>query len=283
VESLGARLKREREQRKMTLDEISTSTKIGTRFLIAIEDEQFDQLPGGIFNKGFIKAYARAVGVDEAEAVGYYELTTGASQPEIQPDNTLAVLAATPTAASVFPDEDSESGISRLPWEWFAIGLLLVAFGFAIWGFHTRENPVHPVVAPTPSSELNSAPALQTAEPAMLAIPKQAETDASSSTPGSQTTAAVTAPEPSAAPKTFLVQIQAQQDSWIAITADGHQIMQDTLHAASEKSVEAHDQIVIKTGNAGALDISFNGKKLQQQGAPSEVKTFTFDSSGLKP
>ncbi len=281
MESLGARLKREREQRKMTLDEISTSTKIGTRFLIAIEDEQFDQLPGGIFNKGFIKAYARAVGVDEAEAVAYYELATGASQPEIQPDNTLAVLAATPTATSIFPDEDSESGISRLPWEWFAVGLLVIAFGLAIWGFHTRENPVHPVVTPTPSSELNSAPALQTAEPAMPA--RQSQTDTSSSAPGSQTTAAVTAPEPPAAAKTFLVQIQAQQDSWITITADGHQIMQDTLHASSEKSVEAHDQVVITTGNAGALDISFNGRRLQQQGAPNQVKTLTFDSSGLKP
>jgi len=281
VESLGARLKREREQRKMTLDEISTSTKIGTRFLIAIEDEQFDQLPGGIFNKGFIKAYARAVGVDEAEAVAYYELATGASQPEIQPDNTLAVLAATPTAASIFPDEDSESGISRLPWEWFAVGLLVIAFGLAIWGFHTRENPVHPVVTPTPPSELNSAPALQTAEPAMPA--RQSQTDTSLSAPGSQTTAAVTAPEPPAAAKTFLVQIQAQQDSWITITADGHQIMQDTLHASSEKSVEAHDQVVIETGNAGALDISFNGRRLQQQGAPNQVKTLTFDSSGLKP
>lgn len=281
MESLGARLKREREQRRMTLDEISTSTKIGTRFLIAIEDEQFDQLPGGIFNKGFIKAYARAVGVDEAEAVAYYELATGASQPEIQPDNTLAVLAATPTAASIFPDEDSESGISRLPWEWFAVGLLVIAFGLAIWGFHTRENPVHPVVTPTPPSELNSAPALQTAEPAMPA--RQSQTDTSLSAPGSQTTAAVTAPEPPAAAKTFLVQIQAQQDSWITITADGHQIMQDTLHASSEKSVEAHDQVVIETGNAGALDISFNGRRLQQQGAPNQVKTLTFDSSGLKP
>ncbi len=66
MESLGARLKREREQRKITLDEISLSTKIGTRFLLAIEEEQFDQLPGGIFNKGFVRAYARYLGVDEA-------------------------------------------------------------------------------------------------------------------------------------------------------------------------------------------------------------------------
>ena len=58
VESFGARLKREREQRKITLDEISISTKIATRFLVALEEERFDQLPGGIFNKSFVKAYA---------------------------------------------------------------------------------------------------------------------------------------------------------------------------------------------------------------------------------
>ena len=59
MESLGARLKREREKRKITLDEISLSTKIGTRFLIAIEEEQFDQLPGGIFNNGFALGWAK--------------------------------------------------------------------------------------------------------------------------------------------------------------------------------------------------------------------------------
>ncbi len=88
MESLGARLKREREQRKITLEEISLSTKIGTRFLIAIEEEHFDQLPGGIFNKGFVKAYARSVGVDEAEAVAEYELATAPCLPEIQPDSS---------------------------------------------------------------------------------------------------------------------------------------------------------------------------------------------------
>ena len=85
MESLGARLKREREQRKITLEEISLSTKIGTRFLLAIEEDQFDQLPGGIFNKGFVKAYARSVGVDEAEAVAEYELAIAPAIPETLP------------------------------------------------------------------------------------------------------------------------------------------------------------------------------------------------------
>jgi len=65
VPSVGARLKQEREKRNVTLDEISRSTKIGTRLLRALEDEHFDQLPGGIFNKGFIRAYARFLGLDE--------------------------------------------------------------------------------------------------------------------------------------------------------------------------------------------------------------------------
>ena len=58
--------------------------------------------------------------------------------------------------------------------------------------------------------------------------------------------------------------------------------MQATLNASAEKSIGARDQVVIKTGNAGALDISFNGKKLPTQGAPNEVKTLTFDPSGPK-
>lgn len=56
----------------MALDDISNTTKISTRMLRALEDEHFDQLPGGVFNKGFVRAYARQVGLDEEEAVSDY-------------------------------------------------------------------------------------------------------------------------------------------------------------------------------------------------------------------
>ena len=59
--SFGEKLKLEREKRKITLDQISASTKIGTRMLQALEEDRFTQLPGGIFNKGFVRAYARVV------------------------------------------------------------------------------------------------------------------------------------------------------------------------------------------------------------------------------
>ena len=98
---------------------------------------------------------------------------------------------------------------------------------------------------------------------------------------GSQTAAPIS-PDVTPGAAAFLVQVRARQDSWVAISADGRQIMQATLYASAEKSIGARDQIVIKTGNAGALDISSNGKKLPMQGAYNEVKTLIFDANGPK-
>ena len=72
VGGFGERLRREREMRGIALDEISTATKISNRFLRALEEEKFDQLPGGIFNKGFVRAYAKFLGIDEDQAIADY-------------------------------------------------------------------------------------------------------------------------------------------------------------------------------------------------------------------
>src|ERR1051325_4452403 len=77
----GDRLRREREMRGIPLDEISESTKISRRHLEALEREHFDQLPGGVFNKGFVRAYAHFLGIDEDEAVADYSLASN-EQPE---------------------------------------------------------------------------------------------------------------------------------------------------------------------------------------------------------
>jgi cytoskeleton protein RodZ len=317
LESLGAHLKQEREKRKITLEEISLSTKIGTRFLIAIEEENFDQLPGGIFNKGFVKAYARSVGVDEAEAVAEYELATGANLPEPLAEGGPASEEPGPAAETFLANEEDEeeedpgNGASRIPWEWFAAALLIVAFGFALWGYHSRERSSKPrtfpavmaenSVAASPRAQAATAETTTTqASPGMApsqtaageaaAVPSTTEASGKTEPPPSDSTAPGRAPRPASAtsdsapnpasPGAFLVQIKAREDSWVAISADGRQIMESTLFTAAEKSIGARDQVVIKTGNAGALDISFNGKKLPAPGGPNEVKTLTFDPHG---
>jgi cytoskeleton protein RodZ len=72
VGEFGDRFRKAREKKELSLDDVSNVTKISARMLRAIEEEHFDQLPGGVFNKGFIRAYAKHLGLDPEEAVTDY-------------------------------------------------------------------------------------------------------------------------------------------------------------------------------------------------------------------
>jgi cytoskeletal protein RodZ len=81
AESLGEKLRLAREARGITISEVSAQTRIATRYLEAIEENNYKPLPGGVFNKGFIKAYAKYVGVDETEALNDYARIVATSAP----------------------------------------------------------------------------------------------------------------------------------------------------------------------------------------------------------
>jgi cytoskeletal protein RodZ len=66
-------LSRFRKSAGVSLETIAERTKIGSRFLQAIEDEQFEQLPGGIFNTSYLRQYAQAIGYDEQALLTYYK------------------------------------------------------------------------------------------------------------------------------------------------------------------------------------------------------------------
>src|ERR1700722_2079465 len=84
--TFGERLKREREMREVTLKEVTTATRIGPRFLEALENEEWDKLPGGIFNRGFVRSIARFLGLDEENLLAEYDLAHGEpSIPAPQP------------------------------------------------------------------------------------------------------------------------------------------------------------------------------------------------------
>jgi cytoskeleton protein RodZ len=72
----GEHLRREREMRGVSLEEIAAATRISTRFLEALEKEEWDHLPGGVFNRGFIRSVARFLGLDEESLVAEYALET---------------------------------------------------------------------------------------------------------------------------------------------------------------------------------------------------------------
>ncbi len=135
--SFGVRLKEQREQRGITLEEISSSTKIGTRMLVALEQDHFDQLPGGIFNKGFIRAYARCLGLDEEQAIADYLVASGNVPPEKEKDKKSDGI---PETSSPDLQGEAERREVHLPWGTFAILLLLTALGFVLWGSYSRGS-----------------------------------------------------------------------------------------------------------------------------------------------
>ena len=93
----GEKLRREREMRGITLEEIAEATKIGSRSLRALETEDFDKLPGGIFNKGFVRSYARYLGIDTEQAVtDFLSAEAAYTQSAL---STAAVDAVAPPAA----------------------------------------------------------------------------------------------------------------------------------------------------------------------------------------
>ena len=242
--SFGEKLKLEREKRKITLEQISSSTKIGTRMLQALEEDKFNQLPGGIFNKGFVRAYSRCVGLDEDQTVADYLEASGDAPPV--------------STEIVAPDDDSrehdgrenrrkyEENLSRLeagnggparqlPWGWFAAVLLVVALALSFWSHRRREHqgPPVPSAATTPAA-LPSAVASHKDENEGNANRTASATSASPTTgsPAGRPAASVapntsqdlTAATPAAAPGEFTIVIQAREESWISITVrrQGH-------------------------------------------------------------
>src|SRR5260370_27747521 len=82
--AFGEKLRKQREQRGLALDASSNTTKMGIRMLRPLEEEHFDQLPGGVFNKACVRAYARQVGLDEEESVADYLAALRESQIQQQ-------------------------------------------------------------------------------------------------------------------------------------------------------------------------------------------------------
>lgn len=101
----GDKFRKAREKKELSLDDVSNVTKISSRMLQAIEQEHFDQLPGGVFNKGFIRAYAKHLGLDPEDAVTDYLATLRQAQIDAhevwEPQPPVPVRAATKTKVQV--------------------------------------------------------------------------------------------------------------------------------------------------------------------------------------
>lgn len=270
----GDRLRREREMRGVTLDEISESTKISRRHLEALEREHFDHLPGGVFNKGFVRAYAHFLGIDEDQAVADYSLASN-EQPEAEDKFPLEIHDE--------PNRELNPRRSSLPLIFALAALAGVLVGYFFWlksKPHSAPGTATTQAAPAPDTVPTTSASPATASPATPAgNPEPTAAAPAPIKPEPQDAATAQPKKP--AEKTFFVVVKAKEDSWVSIVADGKSVMQRTLIADRQKLVKAGKEIVLRTGNAGGIDVIFNGKPLGALGNENEPRTLTFNATGL--
>src|SRR5262245_20345952 len=131
----GITFKNAREAKGLSLEQVADKTKIGTRFLEAIEKQEFERLPGGIFSRGFVKAYAESLGLDANEILSNFDRMSNYRPP---------IVADEPTFNA--PIKKDQPNISLYP---IVVGVLVVLA--IILYFATRRS--------TPSITASQAPA----------------------------------------------------------------------------------------------------------------------------
>lgn len=264
--TFGQRIKREREMRGVSLDEIAQATKIGTRSLRALEDEDFDRLPGGIFNKGFVRAYARFLGMDEEQTVADYLVASGLEAAPAE-----AVEAETAPSSDLWRRRLKAIGIAAL---------VLAAAAYGGWWLYStgsfggrgKPEPVRQGIQPAGAATLPPLHASNAAQ-----VPAVQPEGGAAGAGGSGTVAAASI---TAAPE-FTVRLRARGECWVEITADGRR-EEVTLAAGGEKEIRALETIEVKLGDVNAVEISHNGAALPPFAGDRKVRALMFTREGLQ-
>ncbi|MDQ3755290.1 MAG: helix-turn-helix domain-containing protein [Acidobacteriota bacterium] len=239
--SLGAQLRRAREERGLTLREMADRTRITRRYLEAIELDDYKQLPGGIFNRSFVKSFAREVGVNEQEALEAYAQM--AREQGESPDE----IPASRQQSRVYSNVDS----SRSPLVTILLSLLILAvislgiyLGLYYYQRRTQEASVPPAN--------NNAP------------PNSITTTQNSPT-ASNNTAPANAPG-------LNVQVKAKGEKvWLRTRVDEEESTEITLAANEIEGFTANESLTLQysKSKAKALEVTVNGRPA---GSPTNIK-----------
>jgi cytoskeleton protein RodZ len=312
--SLGETLRRERERRHLSLDQVSRELKIAPRFLEAIESEQFDLLPGGVFAKSFVRQYARMLELDEEEAAA--EIERILAPPPLPQLSEGAPQAAPPAMHAFSPRVDSISTRRFGSSSWISALAMVIAVTvgcslvYAWWqrdrrqastaaaaphaaAAVTTENTVQPAATPTAATTSSAIPALVTASAPDAASQPPAE-DQSVAQPQAQAqSAAEVKDDPANSPITqaatvpkgsgpVKVEILAEEPVWVLARTDGKYAFSGTLEANETRVVQADETILLRLGNAGGVTITLNGKALPAIGPKGQVRTVQLTSGGFQ-
>jgi len=264
--TVGARLREAREKRGVSLAQIANATRISVMSLEALERSDLSRLPGGIFTRSFIRAYAEEVGLDPDRTIQDFIAELPA---EAWPSSAAGAAAV----------EDGEALESDRKAFATAMKLILVSvpiIGAMIYfGMHPLPGMRRPAVSDAPGSGGADGPPRIPNPQTTTAVAPPTDAPAPAAAMG-------TAP-PAAVPATAMLtmEITTKADCWVSVTVDGEPLFSTLMHQGDTRRLSGRDEISVSVGDAGAFRYTLNGKPGRPLGAPGEVvsRRFTLANS----
>jgi len=262
MNSVGEVFKQVREAKGLTLEEVASKTRIHPEFLKALEEGNFAKLPDQVFAKGFVRAYARSLGMDEEDTIRRFGESAGAFYGRQGEQERLRLQQA---------DDERRRRANRK--------ITVAAVGVALLGLVllvSREQSA--VFSPRPTTEPASSKAtapVPTAKSSGGPVATQPGGDSSAGTPPSPVAREESIPlkstaiEPLAelplervpAEKPPLVlDLEALELSWVVVQVDGASPHEALLRAGERIRWKGKDRFTLTLGNAGGVRVVFNGK-----------------------
>jgi cytoskeleton protein RodZ len=247
--TFGDELRREREIRGISLKEIADATKVSKRFLEAIERNDYRKLPAAVFTRGFIREYARYLGLNADDMVTRYMhyVETTSEEPPVRPLTSASVIRS---RREVVPPP------SRIgPRILVGIALLAVVGALGYWIVRGRPTGGATIGLTRSLRRTVAAPAPAVAKPPAVPAAAAAVTESAS-----------------AEPTGLHLRIDVVDDSWVDLQADGKTILNGEMKRGESRTFDATQEFRFSTiGNAAGLELTLNGTKLPPLGATGQV------------
>lgn len=255
--TIGTELRQAREEKGMSLRELSERTKLRPAVLRAIEADQLEQLPGGIITRGFLKVYAREIGLDPDEIGRRYTTYLESTDADRL---TLAAAPAGPHPAGQGAAPDVAPRFTRPGLVIAGVVVALLAVGYLAW---------------RPLSGRGAGPDAEGAPPRRSG----AVTDPAASAPADPATGpggavrADPARPPAAIPgptsvEVLRVDLHATAPCWVSALADGEQVVYRLMNAGERQTIHARKEAVLRIGNPANLAVSINDQPVRPFARP---------------
>jgi len=254
---IGENLKNQRRNRQLTIGQVEEETKIRAKYLQALEEEEFGIIPGKVYVKGFLRTYATFLGLEASPLIEEYDKLTN--------DNVIKTEEPNKTKRTTHEKSNSGPNFSWNPKynKYVAVIAAIIILAFV--------NKFYPWAAPDNTAKKDTGPLPQNIESREENKEENKEPITEQETPVKE--------EPQKIEGANLNLEVSEGESWMKIAVDGQTTFEGTLKSGETKSFQGEEKVSVRFGNAGVVQITFNGESIGTIGEKGKVVSKEFTRS----